>query len=145
MELVSDRRYRFAVPPADLWSSLAATDHYRSWWPWLRAFDGDGLVSSADWHCTIRPPLPYTLRFTIHLHEVDRPRVVTADISGDIAGTARIDVEPHGAGSELHLTSTLTPSSRAFGIVAKLAKPIVRRGHDWVLDTGAGQFAAHIT
>ncbi len=94
MELVSDRRYRFTVPPDTLWSTLAATNHYRSWWPWLRAFDdGGGLTAGADWRCTIRPPLPYTLRFRLHLDDVDRPRFVLAHLTGDIAGTARLDVD----------------------------------------------------
>jgi len=140
VELVSDRRYRFPVPPDAVWSALADTDDYQGWWPWLRSFEAHGLHTGDEWQCTVRPPLPYTLRFTIHLLEVDRPRLVTSRISGDIRGIARLDITTAPAGSELHLTSTLTPSSRAFGVVAAIARPVVRRGHDWVLDTGAQQF-----
>ena len=140
VELVSDRRYRFPVPPVALWSALDATEDYRSWWPWLRSFEADHLPTGERWRCTVRPPLPYTLRFTIHLDEVERPRLVSARITGDIAGAARLDVEPHTDGCEVRLTSTLAPSNRAFGLIAAVARPIVRRGHDWVLDTGAGQF-----
>lgn len=142
MELVSDRRYPFPVPPVALWSALAGTDDYQVWWPWLRAFDAGGLRAGERWHCTVRPPLPYTLRFTIHLDEVDEPRYVASHLTGDIRGPARIDIAPVSTGSEIHLTSRLTPSKRAFGLVAAIARPVVRRGHDWVLDTGAEQFVS---
>ena len=29
-------------------------------------------------------------------------------------------------------------------MIATLARPVVTRGHDWVLDTGAAQFAEHV-
>jgi uncharacterized protein YndB with AHSA1/START domain len=138
--LDSDRHYRFAVPPAALWSALAETADYRRWWPWLTAFEANGLVAGDVWRCAVRAPLPYTLRFAIDLDEVVPTTLVVARVSGDIEGTARLDVVPHGEGCEVRLTSRLRPSGRAFGLVARLARPIVRRGHDWVLDTGARQF-----
>lgn len=142
VELTSGRQYRFAIDPDGLWSALDATDSYQRWWPWLRTFDADGLTAGGQWHCAVRPPLPYTLRFTIHLDEVVPPRLVRAHLTGDIAGMARVEVEPSTDGCDVRLTSTLSPSSRAFALFATIARPAVRRGHDWVLDTGAGQFAA---
>jgi len=142
VELVSDRRYRFAVPADDLWAALDATEAYRRWWPWLRSFEADGLRAGGQWRCAVRPPLPYTLRFAIDLDEVVAPRLVAARLSGDIAGTARVEVAPTEDGCEVRLTSTLRPSSMAFAMFATVTRPVVRRGHDWVLDTGAAQFAA---
>jgi uncharacterized protein YndB with AHSA1/START domain len=142
VELVSDRRYRFPVAPEALWAAIAETDEYRRWWPWLTAFEAEGLASGVAWRCAVRPPLAYTLRFTIHLDDVVRPSLVTATVDGDIGGTARIEIAADGTGCAVRLRSTLTPSSRLFGIVAGVARPIVRYGHDWVLDTGARQFAA---
>jgi uncharacterized protein YndB with AHSA1/START domain len=142
VRLDSDHRYRFSVPPEALWSALANTAGYRTWWPWLSAFEANGLVAGDVWRCSVRPPLPYTLRFAIHLDEVVPTELIAARVAGDIAGTARIDVAPTGEGCDVRLTSSLAPSSRAFGLLAKLARPIVRRGHDWVLDTGASQFAS---
>jgi uncharacterized protein YndB with AHSA1/START domain len=141
MELDSDRLYVFPVPPEQVWRALAATDDYRRWWPWLTAFEADGLFAGSRWRCTVRPPLPYSLRFTLDLDDVVPPALVTAHVTGDIAGLARVDLADHDEGTEVRLTSALTPSNRAFAIVAALARPVVHRGHDWVLDTGARQFA----
>jgi uncharacterized protein YndB with AHSA1/START domain len=142
VELVSDRRYRFAVRPDVLWAALDATGDYRRWWPWLRAFEADGVRAGERWSCTVRPPLPYTLQFTIHLDDVEPPRLITAHVTGDIAGEARVEITPDRDGCAVRLTSRLAPGNRAFAVVARVAQPVVRRGHDWVLDTGAAQFAS---
>lgn len=143
MEISSDRRFVLPVPPERVWSALAGTDDYRGWWPWLTAFDATGLEAGARWRCTVRPPLPYSLRFVIELDDVVRPALVTAVVVGDITGRARVDLGPHTDGAEVRLTSTLAPSNRALAVIATVAGPIVRRGHDWVVDTGARQFARH--
>jgi hypothetical protein len=141
VRLDSDRSYRFAVSPDALWSAIAETADYQTWWPWLTAFEANGLAAGDVWRCTVRPPLPYRLQFAIHLDDVVPTSVVTARISGDIAGSARLDVTPgDDGGCAVRLRSTLSPNGTAFAWLARLAGPIVRRGHDWVLDTGARQF-----
>ena len=142
VELVSDRSYHFAVPPRVVWATLAATNQYRAWWPWLREFDASDLAVGQHWRCEVRPPLPYSLRFVIELVEVDEPYVVAAVVDGDITGTARIEIGARRGGSDVHFTSRLAPARGSVGLIARCARPVVRRGHDWVLDTGARQFAS---
>jgi uncharacterized protein YndB with AHSA1/START domain len=142
VELASDRRYHFDATPEEVWAALADTAGFRHWWPWLTAFDGNRLAAGEDWRCAVRPPVGYTVRFTIHLDEVLRPTSVAARVAGEIRGHARIELAPAGNGCALRLASSLAPGKRAFAMVAAIARPIVRRSHDWVLDTGARQFAA---
>ena len=141
MELVTDRSYHFAAPPRAVWATLAATHRYRGWWPWLREFDARDLTAGERWVCRVQPPLPYSLRFVVDLVEVDAPYVVAAEVGGDIAGTARVEIAARRDGSHVHFTSRLAPTRGGVGLMAWCARPIVRRGHDWVLDTGARQFA----
>ena len=140
VELGADRSYRFPMLPDALWSTLGETGSYRSWWPWLTDLEADGLVAGAVWRCTVHPPLLYALRFAIHLDEVVRPTFVTARISGDIVGTSRLVIAARGNGCDVQLTSTLAPSNRALGMIEQVARPIIRRAHNWVIDTGARQF-----
>lgn len=144
MRLDSDRSYRFPVSPDVLWSAIAHTAEYRTWWPWLTALDADGLAAGEVWRCTVRPPLPYRLRFAIHLDQVEPTTLIAARLSGDIGGSARLDVTPEGAGCAVRLRSSLAPNGTAFGWMARLAGPLARRGHDWVLDAGARQFVAAV-
>ncbi len=91
----------------------------------------------------VQPPLPYVVRFNLELHEVVAPRLATATIDGDIAGRARLDIAGDDRGCVLHLVSELAPTNRVLRGVARLARPLVTYGHEWVLDTGLRQFQAH--
>ena len=145
MRIASDRSYRFDVAPSVLWDTIAVVDDFPTWWPWLRRFDGSGLEAGDVWHCTVQPPLPYTLTFEIAIGEVVPHERVTASISGEISGTAELTVVPaDGGGCTARLTSALAPSSRFLQAVAMVARPVVTLGHDWVLDTGARQFRKHL-
>jgi uncharacterized protein YndB with AHSA1/START domain len=138
----SDRTYRFDADPEKFWAAIGNTGSYQAWWPWLRLFDAPDFEVGSRWTCAVQPPVPYRVRFTIDFNQVEPPRLVTVAVGGDVCGTAELEVTPEGTGSAVHLVSELIPDNRVLRAAAFLAKPIVRFGHDWVLDTGASQFAA---
>ena len=140
MEVRSDRRFRFPVDPPTLWVALTDVDAYRTWWPWLTRLEGGTFEAGEEWACTVQPPLPYTLRFALRLDAVEPPNRAEATITGDISGSARLTVEPDGDGSELRLESSLSPANAFLRGIARVASPVVRFGHDWVIDTGVRQF-----
>jgi hypothetical protein len=144
MQIRSDRRYRFEVPRARLWDEIADPHRYTDWWPWLRRFDAEALAAGQRWRCVIQPPLPYTVRVDVDITEVVVGEAVTADVSGDLRGRARISLDDgNGLGAngrcEARVVSSLAPSSRLMGAAAWLVAPVARWGHDWVLSTGARQ------
>jgi hypothetical protein len=100
------------------------------------------MVAGDLWQCTIQPPLPYRLRFTVAIDEVVEAELVTATLAGDLVGTARLELRAVGAASEIRLISRLAPASTVARGVATVAAPVARFGHDWVLRTGLRQFAA---
>ncbi|MEO6318143.1 MAG: SRPBCC family protein [Acidimicrobiales bacterium] len=142
MKIRSDQRHELPVPPDELWGAMARVDDYRTWWPWLRRFDAEGLVAGSTWAAVVQPPVPYRLRFEVHLDEVDPSRLVVAHVTGDIVGTALLRITPTATGSELHLVSELTPTNAVLRAVSQFAAPVARFGHEWVLDTGLRQFRA---
>ena len=139
----SDRSWRFAVSSAELWDCLTITEDYPNWWPWLRRFRPDGgFRTGARWSCTVSPPLPYDVQFSVLLDEVDPARRVRARVDGDVRGDAVLSICGDRGGCTARLQSSLTPAHpvlRSFGTVAR---PVVRWGHDWVLDQGQRQFVA---
>jgi len=139
----TDRRYPLPLSPEDLWDTISQLDDYKRWWPWLRRFDGTHLASGHTWRCAVRPPLPYVVRFDVALEEVVAPHTVRASISGDVVGTARLEITGQSGGCEARLVSSLEPGNRLLKAMARIAAPVVRQGHDWVLDSGARQFIAH--
>ena len=140
MEVRSDRRYRFSLPPEDLWPLLTDVRSYRTWWPWLHDLDARAFADGERWSCVVRPPLPYSLRFGLSLHDVVAGHGAAAVIDGDIVGDARIELLPTHEGCEVRLVSRLAPSNQVLRSIAAVARPVVERGHDWVLDTGLRQF-----
>jgi Polyketide cyclase / dehydrase and lipid transport len=142
VELRSERHYSIDAPRGAVWAALTRVGEYEQWWPWLAAFDGGRLAPGERWRCAVKPPLPYTVRFEIHLVEVVDGHVARAEIGGDIAGRAEVIVVDRGDRSELQLRSELVAVRGMPRLLARWARPIAVRGHDWVLDAGADQFRA---
>lgn len=140
MGVRSDRCFRFDREPASVWDAIGRVDEYREWWPWLRHFDARGLFEGDRWDCTVSPPLPYELRFTVALLEVDRPERLVAVVAGDIEGDATITIRPTEVGCDLRLVSDLEPRAGSLLGLTRLMPWLGHYGHDWVLDRGLRQF-----
>lgn len=138
----TDRCFDLPVAPAALWAHVSRVERYPQWWPWLRRFEGRALAADQDWACTVQPPLPYSVSFTVHLEEVEAPVSARARVSGDIEGWAELSIRPSVEGSEVRLVSSLAPSNGYLKVASRLAGPVVRFGHDWVLGTAVRQFSA---
>jgi len=136
----TDRRYRLPVSPAELWTTLSRVDDYQRWWPWLRGFEASHIGGHQVWHCLVQPPLPYRVRFDVRFEDVVVARSVVAAVSGDVVGSARLDVAEVDEGSEAHVLLSLEPGNGFLRAASRLAAPVIRYGHDWVIDTGARQF-----
>jgi hypothetical protein len=140
VRLLSDRRYVFPMSADALWARIGDVAAYPTWWPWLREFDGEKLAEGAVWQCTVQPPLPYTVRFAVTIGAIAPARSIAAKVSGDIVGSARLQIEPRAGGCEARLIAELGPEKQALRALSVAARPLVRFGHNWVLDTGARQF-----
>ena len=124
-----------------MWSAITDVGSYRTWWPWLADLDADGFTVGTTWRCSVQPPLPYRVRFRLTLDVIEPEELVAATVEGDIVGTARLVLQgADGGGTDVRLVSALAPANPILRRIARLAAPIARFGHDWVLDTGASQF-----
>ena len=125
-----------------VWTLISDVSRYRSWWPWLRGFQGAALEVGEEWWCEAQPPVPYPVRFRIGIEHVEAPLLVRAAVSGDVVGTATLSLHEAESGCTVKLESSLAPGNTALRLASRFAAPIARLGHDWVLDTGARQFIA---
>lgn len=135
-----DRRFEFAVPRDELWATLARTEEYPRWWPWLRHLEGDGLEPGAIAHCVVRAPLPYTLRFEVVVDDVVPHERVDARVRGDLEGPARLELEPAGDACAARLVWSLELRDRVLRRVAGVARPAMVWAHDRVIDVGLRSF-----
>jgi hypothetical protein len=136
----SERLCCFPASVEQVWKQLSRVEDYTRWWPWLRRFDAAGLVSGDEWRCTVRPPLPYSLRGVVRIEHVARPTLVVAAVSGDLAGRCRLELGHHPDGTEVRLASELTAVGGPITVVSRLLPSLARWAHDRILDTATHQF-----
>jgi hypothetical protein len=125
-----------------VWRQISDVGSYRSWWPWLRSFEAKALDVGEVWRCHVQPPVPYPVRFRVAVVQVEAPVRVYARVTGDVVGDATLELDESEDGCVASLHSSLAPGNAALRLVSRMAAPVARFGHDWVLDTGARQFIA---
>jgi hypothetical protein len=140
--ITTEHVYEFPVGRPAIWALIADVGAYQDWWGWLRTFEAAGLVEGDEWRCEVQPPLPYAVRFRVLIDHVAAPGEVRARVEGDVVGSATLTLAEHPNGCTARLVSSLAPGKRALRMVSRLAPPIARFGHDWVLDSGARQFVS---
>ena len=135
-----DRRWSFDTNPADLWAVISRTEDFTTWWPWLRTFDVDALAEDATAQCVVQAPIPYRLRFTVHVRRVIPLELIDTVVSGDLAGPARLELAAQERGSTARLTWEVELRDPVLRLASRVARPIMEWGHNWVVETGVRQF-----
>jgi hypothetical protein len=132
----------FPVAPHQMWAISERFDLFESWWPWLADFraDDDGLVNGNVLHGTVIPPVPYRLRLDVRLQRCQRPRLIEATIYGDIRGRAVVRLEAAADGTRAAVAWSLQMHSAPLQVAARVAYPLMRWGHDRVVEAAVAEF-----
>ena len=132
--------WELEVSPERFWDTISRTDEYQQWWPWLRRFEADGMAEGSTWTAEIQSPLPYVLRVNLVLDEVVPCKRLATTVDGDIVGHAGLTLSPTATGSAIDVEWEMKPRSRYMQWAARLARPLLRWSHEWVLARGLEQF-----
>jgi hypothetical protein len=132
----------FPVTPDQLWVIAGQFDQFESWWGWLHDFRADerGLTAGNVLHGTVVPPVPYRLQLDVRIQRCDRPRLVNASVGGDLSGPAVLRLEGAGEGTRVAVDWSLEMRSAPLRIAARVAYPLMRWGHDRVVDMAVSGF-----
>ena len=140
------------MTPGELWTTLAHTDRYREWWPWLRELHhrrrgGTAPVTPDDGRTAdvvIQAPLPYQLHCTVRVDDAVRDERLVTTVDGDLQGPARLELRPIAGGTEARLAWALelrAPLLRHAGGAS--ARPAMAWAHDRIVERGLVQFEGH--
>jgi hypothetical protein len=134
--------YWFPVRPPELWGVLESFDRYELWWGWLRRLqvERDGLVDGNVLRATVAPPLPFRMSVTVRLDRCERPSLVDASVDGDLRGRAVLWLEPAGTGTQARIEWSLGMVRGPVRSAARVAYPVVRWGHDRVVEMAVEAF-----
>lgn len=94
---------------------------------------GIGAHSRLTW----RAKVGYSLVFEAKARVIERPRLVVADLSGELTGTGTWRLfEQDGVTAVLYEGDVAT-SKRWMTLLAPVLNPVFRQNHDWVMRNGA--------
>jgi hypothetical protein len=132
----------FPATPDQLWVMAGRFDQFESWWGWLRDFSAeqDGLVADNVLHGTIIPPVPYRLRLDVRLERCHRPLLIDATVNGDLSGRAVLRLQDADDGTRVAVAWSLEMRSVPLRVAARVAYPLLRWGHDRVVEMAVAGF-----
>jgi uncharacterized protein YndB with AHSA1/START domain len=123
-----------------VWEAIYDQEAWPSWWRGvedvveLEPGDGDGLGSHS--RLTWRSRLPYDLVFEARTTKVERPHLLEAEASGELAGEGRWRLyESDGTTAVLYEWNVHT-TKPWMNLLAPLARPVFAWNHDWVMSRG---------
>jgi uncharacterized protein YndB with AHSA1/START domain len=137
--------FELAGTPEQVWRSIERCDEFETWWAWLRSFrvEGGGLVSGAVLHGVVVPPVPYVMRIRVGIEDVQPARRVDATVDGDLRGVARLELTPSATGTTAEVRWTVEMMQRPMRVAARFAGPLLRWGHDRVVEATVNGFRRH--
>lgn len=138
--------FRFSVPPAVVWEFIERTGEFERLWAWLGDFhlDGDGLRTGSVLVGEVSPPVPYRMRVQVVLGACIRPTSIEASVHGDLEGTAHLTIVGERDGSLVTVAWRIEMMQRVMRIADRVAHPLLRWGHDRVVEATVLSFRRHI-
>ncbi|HTZ08585.1 MAG TPA: SRPBCC family protein, partial [Acidimicrobiales bacterium] len=139
--------FTLAVPPAVVWRAIERGERFETWWAWLREFrlDGGRIVPGAVLRGVVVPPVPYTMRVRVEIDACDPPTSIDATVGGDIEGPAHLVLHDVEGGTRAEVAWTIEMRTRAMRLAARAAHPLLRWGHDRVVEATVDGFRRHLT
>ena len=138
-------RFTFPVPPLELWAAIERIDQFERWWNWLGdlELDGHGLCPGSVLRGTVAPPVPYRMSVAVELDRCLPGQLIDAEVSGDLAGDASLRLEPdgpQGQGTVAEVEWSLEMRQLPMRVAARFAYPLLRWGHDRVVEATVAGF-----
>jgi hypothetical protein len=135
----------FPLPPAELWTVMERFDLFESWWTWLTDFRADQLTftDSNVLRAVVAPPALHPLRVDARLRRCEKPRLIEAEIEGDISGPAVLRLGESAGGACVEVAWSLTLRSPPLRAAAHVAYPLIRSGHDHLVDLAVNRFRSN--
>ncbi len=141
------RRYRFLTtwllesPCEPVWEAIYAQRSWPGWWRGVEQVveldPGDEIGVGSHSRLVWRSRLPYDLVFEARTRVVERPRLIEADVEGELSGHGRWRLFEQGAVTAVLYEWDVATTKQWMNALAPLLGPAFRWNHDWVMRNGA--------
>lgn len=134
------------APREPVWDAIYDQRSWPSWWRGVKEVieldPGDETGVGSHSRLTWRSRLPYDLVFEARTRVVEKPYLIEADASGELAGKGRWRLfEQAGVTAALYEWNVHT-TKRWMNALAPALRPVFAANHDWVMRNGAIGIAA---
>ena len=123
------------APPEAVFEALADARTYPEWWrPVYLDVETDGppeLGRVARQHFKGR--LPYHLRTTSRITRYDPPRVIGAEVHGDLRGRGLWTLTPGDGGTHVRFDWRVIADRPLLRVLTPLLRPLLRWNHAWAI------------
>lgn len=138
--------FTFPIPPEVLWDHIEHVEGFGVRLSWLTEFrlEGESLRPGTVLYGVVSPPLPYQMRINVHIDRCEPPSRIEASVHGDLEGRARLLLVSRACGTEVRSAWSIEMMQRPMRIAARIAHPVLRWGHDRVVDMTVNGFRRHI-
>jgi carbon monoxide dehydrogenase subunit G len=135
-----------AAPPQVVWSVLEDIGYLERCSTWLQklVIDSPGLREGSVIQGVVATPLTYRIQVTINLEQCVRPRLIVATVHGDLEGEARLSLTPDQRRTRAEVRWTVEMLQRPMRVMARVAHPVLRRGHDTVVQAAIRVLASRV-
>ena len=142
--------HRIDASPEEVWDVMARLDRFEGWWGWLSSFSvrGEGLAPGTVLEGVVSPPGPYRMHVSVAIERCVPGRELDAVVSGDLAGPARLRLDPDGADGAATVARTwweLEMKQWPMRVACRMAKPMLRFAHDRVVEMTVAGFRRQIS
>jgi uncharacterized protein YndB with AHSA1/START domain len=123
------------APPDAVFDALADTGTYPEWWkPVYLSCETDGppeIGRESRQHFKGR--LPYTLKTRSTITRLERPRIVEADVVGDLRGRGLWTLTPRDGGTHVRFDWRVFADRPLLRTLTPLLRPLFRANHNWAI------------
>ncbi|HEY3957280.1 MAG TPA: hypothetical protein VGM53_28270 [Streptosporangiaceae bacterium] len=136
------KTFFFPLPPAELWTIMERFDLFEAWWVWLTDFRADQPTFTGGnvLRAVVAPPALRRLHVDARLRRCAKPALIEGEIEGDLSGPAALRLTESTGGTLVEATWSLTLRSPPLRAAAYVAGPLMRSGHDHLIDLAVSRF-----
>jgi uncharacterized protein YndB with AHSA1/START domain len=132
--------WQIQAPIERVWAEISRAEDWPSWWKYVAAVQemepGDADGTGKRLRLTFRTRLPYTLSFDTRVVSVRPPSDLTAEASGELAGTGRWELTPAGGGTLVRYYWDIRTTRAWMNLAAPLARPVFSWNHHELMREG---------
>ena len=138
--------HAFDAPPDELWLELSRVDAFGSWWPWMRdvRLEGTALEPGSAISFLVVPPVRFTMRIRVDVLDSLAPRWIEGHVSGDLEGTARLELKPRAGGSTCDVAWDVELADPKVRRVIHVARPVLLWAQRWAVEIALHGFRSYL-